>query len=412
MVVVREQIVTKAASCRCAPSLIVPISAPFAYILLYVSMYAAYGVSSPFWPAFFETHGLTSQQIGFILSAGMLVRLAAGPLVGRLADVSGSLRAILATCAACAATVAAAFWLSNSFSSLLTVALLQAAALAPMTSLADALAVNVARPQLAGKPFEYGWLRGSASAAFVAGTLLAGQLVTRTNFTPIIWMNAALLAATAGATSLLPAAQRTMPCASRSKFFAGVSALFAVSRFRIIILVSALVFGSHALHDAFAVIRWSDAGIRTAVTSLLWSEAVAAEVLVFLFIGPALVRKLGVRSAAALAASAGVLRWSIEGATTSVLLLLVSQPLHGLTFALLHLACMREMAALVPSHQSATAQSLYAFAAGSVSAALTLLSGNLYAWYGGASFFAMSILCAVALPFAWFGLSDRQRQLT
>jgi PPP family 3-phenylpropionic acid transporter len=92
--------------------------------------------------------------------------------------------------------------------------------------------------------------------------------------------------------------------------------------------------------------------------------------------------------------------------TTSVVLLSMVQPLHGLTFALLHLACMRIMAGLIPIHLSATAQALYAFAAGGVTATLTLLSGSLYAWYGGASFFAMAALCALALPFAWFGLSD------
>jgi len=171
-------------------------------------------------------------------------------------------------------------------------------------------------------------------------------------------------------------------------------------------LVSALVFGSHALHDAFAVIRWSDAGISTSVISILWSEAVAAEVIVFVLVGPALVRKFGVRGAATLAASAGVARWSIASATTSVFLLAVLQPLHGLTFALLHLACMRSMAVHIPTHLSATAQAIYALAAGVVTAALTFWSGILYSWYGGASFLLMAVLCAVALPFAWFGLSD------
>jgi MFS transporter, PPP family, 3-phenylpropionic acid transporter len=386
--------------------LIVRISEPITYILLYVSMYAAFGVSSPFWPAFFETKALTAQQIGFILAAGMLVRLVMGPLIGRLADVSQRLRAVLAACAALAATVTAAFSISDTFSTLLTVALLQAATLAPMASLADALAVNVARPRLAGKTFEYGWLRGSASAAFVAGTLVVGQLISRINFRPMIWMNVALLAATAGATSLLPRAHQSRSHVIPSRGFAGVDVLISMPRFRIVILVSALVFGSHALHDAFSVIRWSDAGIDTAMISLLWSEAVAAEVIVFLFLGPALVKKLGVRGAATLAASAGVVRWSAAGVTTSAWLLSILQPLHGLTFALLHLACMRVMAGLVPIHLSATAQTLYAFATAIVTAALTLLSGNLYAWYGGASFFAMAAICAVALPFAWFGLSE------
>jgi MFS transporter, PPP family, 3-phenylpropionic acid transporter len=369
-------------------------------------MYAAFGVSSPFWPAFFETKGLASQQIGLVLSAGMLVRLAAGPLVGRLADVSESWRAVLAACAALAAIIAAAFLISNSFSSLLTIALLQAATLAPMTSLADALTVNIASPRLAEKSFEYGWVRGSASAAFVAGTLTVGQLVSRTNFTPMIWMNVALLAATVGAASMLPLTHQSDSHVIRSNGFAGVYGLVRAPRFRSLILVSALVFGSHALHDAFSVIRWSDAGFDTAVISLLWSEAVASEVIVFLFLGPAVVRKLGVPGAATLAASAGVVRWVVTGVTTSALLLSVVQPLHGLTFALLHLACMRVMAGFIPTHLSATAQALYAFAAGVVTAALTLLSGSLYARYGGASFFAMAALCAVALPFAWIGLSD------
>jgi len=382
------------------------INEPIAYIFLYTSMYAAFGVSSPFWPAFFGTKGLTSQQIGFVLSAAMLIRLIAGPLVGRLADISGSLRAALATCAALSATVAGAFLISNSFSSLLTIALLQAATLSPMTSLADALAVNVASPRLAGKAFEYGWIRGSASAAFVAGTLLVGQLVTHTNFTPIISMNMVLLAVTAIATSLLPQAHQSRSPVSRSNRSAGVYQLFRLSRFRALILVSALVFGSHAMHDAFAVIRWSDAGIDTSVISVLWSEAVAAEVIVFVFVGPALVRQFGVRGAAILAASAGVVRWSIAGVTTSVLLLSLLQPLHGLTFALLHLACMRSMSVLIPTHLSASAQAIYAFAAGVVTATLTLVSGILYASYGGAAFFAMAVLCAIALPVAWFGLSD------
>jgi len=244
-------------------------------------MYAAFGVSSPFWPAFFETKALTAQQIGFILAAGMLVRLVMGPLIGRLADVSQRLRAVLAACAALAATVTAAFSISDTFSTLLTVALLQAATLAPMASLADALAVNVARPRLAGKTFEYGWLRGSASAAFVAGTLVVGQLISRINFMPMIWMNVALLAATAGATSLLPRAHQSRSHVIRSRGFAGVDGLIRMPRFRIVILVSALVFGSHALHDAFSVIRWSGAGIDTAMISLLWSEAVAGDCLSF-----------------------------------------------------------------------------------------------------------------------------------
>jgi len=307
--------------------------------------------------------------------------------------------------------MAAALLLANTFWLLLIIASLQAAALAPTTSIADALSVNAAKPQIAGKPFEYGWIRGSASAAFVLGTLIIGQLISRTDLNPIIWMNVALLVAAAAATALLPGANaQSEPHTSASPAMDEAHGLLRISRFRILLVVSALVYGSHAMHDAFAVIRWSNAGIDTSVISILWSEAVAAEVIVFFIIGPALLGRMGPRGAAALAAVAGVIRWSVAGVTTSVLLLSIVQPLHGLTFALLHLACMRVMGSIVPISLCATAQAFYAFGAGLTTAALTLLSGILYARYGGASFFPMAVLCGIALPFAWFGFAEKQNR--
>jgi PPP family 3-phenylpropionic acid transporter len=257
----------------------------------------------------------------------MLVRLAAGPLVGMLADLLGSLRLVLATCAALAAGTAAAFMWANTVWSLFFIALIQAGALAPTTSIADALSVNAAKPQIAGRAFEYGWIRGSASAAFVMGTLIIGQLISDYDLTLIIWMNAALLVMAAGATALVPrVTTRPGPHASGSPVLAELHGLLGISRFRVLIIVSALVYGSHAMHDAFAVIRWSDAGMDTSVISVLWSEAVAAEVFVFFLIGPALIDRFGARGAAVLAAAAGIIRWSIEGVTTSVLLLSILQP--------------------------------------------------------------------------------------
>jgi MFS transporter, PPP family, 3-phenylpropionic acid transporter len=372
-------------------------------------LYGAFGVASPFWPKFFETRNLAPQQISGILAAAMLARLVSGPLIGYLADRLGSLRLVLAGCAVLSAAAAFAFVWANTFSLLLAIALIQAAALAPTTSIADALSVNVASPRMAVR-LEYGWLRGSASAAFVLGTLTVGQLITPADLSPVIWMNAGLLLAAAAATALLPSvASRAVSVKDTRSFpVQEMKTLLGRRRFRMVILVSALVFGSHAVHDAFAVIRWSDAGVSTSAISFLWSEAVIAEVFVFLIVGPALIERFGVRSAALLAASAGLVRWSVAGVTTSLVGLSLIQPLHGLTFALLHLACMRMMGVLVPIRVAATAQSIYAFGSGFVTAVLTFFSGTMYASYAGAAFFPMAALCVIALPFAWFGFAEKR----
>ena len=169
------------------------ISGPIAYIILYAALYAAFGVASPFWPKFFKSKALSSQQIGLILAAALSMRLVAGPLVGLLADYMGSLRLVLATCIAVAAGAAVTFIWADAFWLFLAIALIQAAALAPTTSIADALSVNSAKPQIAGRPFEYGRIRGSASAAFVLGTLTVGKLISPADLEPIIWLNMVLL---------------------------------------------------------------------------------------------------------------------------------------------------------------------------------------------------------------------------
>ena len=49
-----------------------------------------------------------------------------------------------------------------------------------------------------------------------------------------------------------------MPCEGRREAFYYCSGFRC---FEILVLVAALILGSHAMHDAFAVIRWSAAGI-------------------------------------------------------------------------------------------------------------------------------------------------------
>jgi MFS transporter, PPP family, 3-phenylpropionic acid transporter len=375
------------------------------YFALYAALYGAFGVASPYWPQFLETRGLSAPQIAQIFGAALLIRLISGPLVGALADMLAAPKVALAVCAVSSAGAALALLGAHTFWSLLILILVQAAALAPTTSIADSLSVNRSSPQSAGARPEYGWIRGAGSAAFAGGTLIMGQLITPHDLTPVIWMNAALLLVAGGATALLPMpAQRPEPSIRRSLNISELGRLLHIARFRTLVLVAALVFGSHAMNDTFAVIRWSGAGIGASTISFLWSEGVAAEVIVFFLIGPMLLNRLGERRAATLAVTAAIARWTVESATNSVLALSILQPLHGLTFALLHLACMRMMGVCVPPNIAATAQSAYGFASGLVTAGVTLCSGFLYARYGGSAFLPMAALCAIALPFAWFGL--------
>ena len=105
----------------------------------------------------------------------------------------------------------------------------------------------------------------------------------------IIWLQALLLGMAACAGILVPELIHHRTADVVRSPAGGVRVLLRIAQFRNLVIVAALILGSHAMHDAFAVIRWSAAGISPATASLLWSESVAAEVLVFFVIGPALV---------------------------------------------------------------------------------------------------------------------------
>lgn len=365
------------------------------FILLYAAMYAAFGVASPFLPAFVSARGLPPEQLGLVLAAGTAVRLLSAPLAGRIGDLIEGLRLVLVVCAALAALVTLGYLPAKGFWTFLALSLLHAAALAPITILADALA-------LGSRKFEYGWVRGAGSAAFIFGTLLSGQAVSAFGLDAIVWLQAVLLGAAAFAAFRVPELTHDRTVDAVRAPAGGVLVLLRIPTFRNLVLVAALILGSHAMHDAFAVIRWSAAGISPATASLLWSEAVAAEVLVFFLLGPVLVARLTPAGALAVAALAGMVRWAVMAQTSDLIALALVQPLHGITFALLHLACMRLIARIVPPGLEGTAQAFYgAVGVGTATALLTVVSGALYARLDAQAFWIMAGLCALALPLSW-----------
>jgi len=212
----------------------------------------------------------------------------------------------------------------------------------------------------------------------------------------IVGMHAALLGLAGFVVPLVPSLDvGTRATPEERSPVGGVRLLLRLPAFRRLVVVAALVLGSHAMHDTFAVIRWGAAGITPALASVLWSEAVAAEVVVFFLVGPLLLTRLHPATMVSVAAAAGIVRWAAMASSSSAMVLVLVQPLHGLTFAALHLACMRLIPAIVPSGLAATAQALYAVSAGATTALLTLASGWIYARFSAQGFLVMALLCAV-----------------
>ncbi|MET3483926.1 MFS transporter [Methylobacterium sp. 1973] len=372
------------------------------FLVLYAALYGAYGVLSPILPGFLAARGLTPAEIGLLLAAAGALRLGIGPLAGAFADRHRAGRSILAASLALAGLSTLAHLPGVGFAQLIAPALLYAVGTAAPAPLADALALAAAR---GGAAFQYGWIRGAGSAAFIAGTAAAGWSIG------IFGLAAALVASgglflAAGASALALPADRARATRAGAPWH-GFAALIALPRFRRTVLVAALVIGAHAMHDGFAMILWRSAGIAPATAGLLWSVSVAAEVLVFLLVGPPLLARIGPAAGVAAAACAGAVRWAVLGSTTAIPWLAAVEALHGVSFALLHLACLGLIEATTPADLRTTALALYGtLGLGLSGVAATLASGALYGSFGASAFWAMAALSLAALPLVP-GLRDR-----
>jgi MFS transporter, PPP family, 3-phenylpropionic acid transporter len=377
-------------------------SALWLFLSAYALLYGAFGVQSPFVPALLGERGLSAEDIGLVLAAAMIVRVLVGPLVSHAADRLRRHAAILSGCALFAALATVSFLLARNFAGLLCVALLHAATLGPIAPITDALASRAAHESRAdcARTFEYGWVRAAGSMAFALGTLAGGWQARASGLAAAMWISGGLLVLGGAVVPSLPKlAVAESSARLRATMLRDGLFLLRIPAYRRLLIAASLLWGSHAMHDSFSVIRWRGAGIDFFTISALWSESVFAEVVVFLLIGPWLVRRIGSNWSMMLATGAGVIRWGIAAFTTSPGVLACIQPLHGLTFALFHLAAIQLIVAVTPVRIAATAQAIYGtLSVGLVIALLTGASGLLYARVGGLAFLFMAALCLLALP--------------
>ena len=368
------------------------VSAASPYALLFATQFFAFGVVLPFLPAVLAGRGLDASEVALVLAAGSAVRLLAGPLGGRLADALAAPRAVLALGAAVAALAASGLLLASGVVLVLGVHLLLSMAMAPIVPLTDAATLGAVRRAR----IDYGRVRAAGSIAFILASVLAGQAVAHFGVESAVALISLGFLATAAVAMLLPPVEARQPGGPRG--LAAFIAPLGIAPLRRLILVSALIQGSHAFYYAFGTLHWQAAGLGAGLIGALWATGVIVEIALFLW-GRGLAARLGPIGLALAAAGAGVLRWGATALTTDPLLLFPVQVLHGATFGAQHLAAMMVLGRVVPAAQAGTAQALHAsLGSGLAMGVLTLLCGPLYAAFGGGGFWAMAALCAASVP--------------
>ncbi|HAS6340624.1 TPA: 3-phenylpropionate MFS transporter [Vibrio vulnificus] len=366
---------------------------PYGWISQYfLGFFFAYGVYLPFWSLWFKEQGVSSTDIGLLVGIGLATRCVANMVITpRIHKAEHIMPALRWLSFAALIFVGFHFFTGGSFWLMALATVLFNLCCGPVVPLSDALANYYARLKM----LDYGRTRLWGSIAFIAGSTVVGYLISLYGtdmilYTALVGVFISLLLSMRSA-NVMPVT-RSEHHSERPK----LTQLLADGPVVKFLLLAALIQGSHAAYYSFSAIYWQQAGHSEEIIGYLWSLGVVSEVAVFalskrLFAGWSL-RALFV------AASIGVmLRWGITASTTLLLGLVLVQLLHGVTFAMAHIAAIQYIQNS-EEHKMVALQALYnALPLGAFIAAMTAFSGWGFEHWGANVFWVMAAMGLVAL---------------
>jgi MFS transporter, PPP family, 3-phenylpropionic acid transporter len=358
------------------------------------------GIFTPFFGVWLAWRGLSAGEIAFVLSAGLILRLFAGPASGIFADARNDRRVVMLSF----------YWVMFAGYSLLAVlgshwAVAAAGILATVASgVASPLLESVSVRLAEYYGYHYGRVRLWASSSFIVFNVVGGLCLWRFG----AWTIAPLLGTTSAlcvAASLrLPSPPSHQPqgnfAAAMRKTLNETGELLRAGPFLLFLIAAGLAQGSHAFYYGYGGLHWRALGYSGALIGILWPLGVFAEIALLMFAH----RVAKVMSPARLLfwGSAGCLvRWALLAFDPPLAVVVIAQVLHGASFAVTHVGAMFFIARAVPNRLSATAQSLYFVCySGLAQGCATYAAGLLYPSWGGRAYFLMSAMGLAAMVFS------------
>jgi PPP family 3-phenylpropionic acid transporter len=371
--------------------------------LLFAALFVSAGTQLPYLPVWLDWVGLTAREIAIVSAAPMVVRVVVTPAIAFAADRRGDHRRFLIGLAWGGVAAVLALAQCASFWPILLLTLLFAVAGSTNTALAEAVAMRgVTRGGL-----DYGRMRLWGSLSFIAATFCGGLVVERLGPPAVVWLVAlgtalAALAAHAldrGLGRIGDDVPKAAPAGPRIRLADAVG-LLRSRMFLTFLLAVGAVQSAHAAFYAFGTLHWLAQGVSSGWAGALWTIGVAVEIGLMAF-SRTVVRRIGAAELIVLGAAASVVRWLAMGLDPPLAALVGLQALHGLTYGATHIGAFYLLAQTVAERHAGTAQALYAATtAGIAMGGAMLLSGQLYATWGGRTYWAMAAIAAVGLAAA------------
>ncbi len=331
------------------------------------------GVVNSFAGIWFASQDIREEQIGLITAAPLVVILAIGVLVGRLADRAPDWRQVIVWGGIASGLAALPLFFATGFWSILFIWTLAVTMQMAVLPIIDAASIRLGRRT----GFDFSPLYAWKTIGYMLTILVAGFIVARFGIS-------AFLPMFVGLTLVRTATAFTLPRFREPKGVASSNTASASLRdvlhpwFLFPLAGWSLVHSTHFVLNGFLGLLWHDQGISESMIGLLIAIGSIAELAMFVGFKHFTAR-ISPQTLIFISCVVAVVRWTAFAFSPPISVLFALQLLQAVTYALGFLACTHFIADLSDEAIAAQAQSLF----GAMQSGVAILALVAFGWLAG-----------------------------
>ncbi len=356
----------------------------------YFTFYGANAAFMPYLVLFYQSLDFTGAQIGLLASLSPLLFMFGAPIWTGLADTTRRHRLVMG--AAILVTVLCSFvmpWL-HSFLPVLLLMIVFAFFGSPVNSFADSATMNM----LEGKKELYGRLRLGGTFGWGISSLLVGPLIEDHGLKLAFWIFSGVMFL-----ALLVSQSFTFEqTETRQSVLRGARILLAESRYRIFLLMALVCGIGFSTANSYLFPYMAELNATESLMGLAMTISTVSELPVLLF-SNRILRWLGPRRMLVLGMAATAVRLLLYAAIHTPKVVIISQLMNGLTYAMVWVAGVSYANQTAPPGLSATGQGLFGAMTFGVGASIGGFAGSmlLEALGGRGMFLVVGVFFTVSL---------------
>ena len=377
--------------------------------VFYFLYFAVAGAALPYLPVLLVARGFDAAAIGTMLAIGMATKIIAPNLWAWWADRLGTRMSIIRFGIVAGGCAFAA--LEYVPSTLAWVAMALAFYNFFWNSVLPQFEV-VTLNHLRARESRYSALRLWGSVGFVIAVLAAGWLTQEFGIGLLVPMITVLFACLAVASFVVPEPAAAGESSAHERDDERLWATLRTPSVLAFLVAVTLMQASHGPYYAFFTIQVEDMGYARTQVSLLWVLGVIAEVVLFAC-APRLFARFSLRTLLLATAALTAIRWVMMAYAADVLVvLLVAQCLHAISFGLYHAAAIQVIRRRFTGTIAGRGQALFSSIGYGVGSALgSFVAGMLWADHGpNGAYLAAAGASALATGVLWIWMRESDSQ--